>query len=125
MEIKITRREKLYEQNNDMVHNWYFLIKGRIINDECTKMKKFRFVVWFDVWDLLEWLGNDSYAEQHDNKALEWMDFTYTQEDIRNYLDELIFCCFTDSVKSYEDCAEFYELCNTSIERYNSVARHW
>ena len=109
MEIKITKREKLQEINNSMVHNWYFLIKGRIINDECTKMKKFRFVVWFDVWDLLEWLESDSY----------------TEKDIKNYLDELIFCCFTDFIKSYEDCAEFYELCNASIERYNSVARHW
>lgn len=106
MEIKITRRTLAYEVNNDMVHNYYYLVKGRIINDDNTKYKKFTFVIFFDIFDLGEYYEDKEY---------------FTQKDILNYVDEMIFCSFTDYIKSYDDCSYFYELCRESIEHYNSI----
>ena len=31
-DVKITKTSKLLEVNNDMVHNFYYLVHGRIIN---------------------------------------------------------------------------------------------
>ena len=34
MEIKITKRTKLLEINNDMCHNFYYLVNGRFYNEK-------------------------------------------------------------------------------------------
>ena len=56
MEIKITKRQKLLEINNDMCHNYYYLVHGRFYNDENTAYRKFKFVVWFDISMLMNTL---------------------------------------------------------------------
>lgn len=106
MDIKITRRTLAYEVNNEKVHNYYYYIQGRIINDDNTKYKRFSFIVWFDVFDL---------ADFYEDKEF------FTKKDILNYVDEMIFCCFTDNIKSYDDCKYFYQLCRESIEHYNKI----
>lgn len=45
-----------------MVHNFYYLVHGRIINENKTKYKKFRFLLFYDTFDLQE------YFETDDNK---------------------------------------------------------
>ena len=55
MELKITKRVLLEEQNNDMCHNWFFLVYGKILNDEKTLSRKFKFVEWLDVFDIQDW----------------------------------------------------------------------
>ena len=39
MEIKVTKKVLLKEINNEMVHNYYYLIHGKIINDTKNKAK--------------------------------------------------------------------------------------
>ena len=105
MNIKVTKRTKLNEVNNDMCHNWYYLINGKIINDEGTRYRPFRFVVWFDVFDVMENAGKDSY----------------NKKDIAEYLDTIIFS-YTDMIRGYEpeQCRDFFEQCNQSIKNYNN-----
>lgn len=103
MEIKITKRRLLKEVDNDMCHNWYWLIYGQIINDEGTRYRSFKFVEWFDAFDVQE------YSE----------DGTHSKENVREYLDTCIDCRL-DLVRDYNNCEEFYKMCNQTIEKWNN-----
>lgn len=108
-EVKITKTSKLLEVNNDMVHNFYYLVHGRIINENKTKYKKFRFVLFYDVFDLQE------YWEDDDNENV-----VITKDMEKQYRDDLIFS-MVDTIKSYNDTKDFYELCNDTIKNYNRI----
>ena len=102
MDIKINKTEKLLEVNNDMVHNFYFLIKGRMYNDSKTESKKFKFVIWFDVFEVLEYFESDSYSES----------------DLYDFLNDLT-ANELSLIKSYNDCQDFYNRCHQSIDKFN------
>lgn len=104
MEIKITKKEKLQEINNDKVWNFYYLIHGKIINDDNTRYRKFKFVLWFDAFDIQE------YFEQ---------DF-FTKENIKEYINVLI-DGYIERIKGYDDVKDFYNACSYTIERYNKI----
>lgn len=108
MEIKITQKRKLLEVNNDMTHNFYYEIKGRIYNDDETKYKKFNFVLWFDIFDILEYFEKEYF----------------TQEDLKTYLAELSYS-YVDIINSYEDTKDFYNFCYKSIDNYNRIATNY
>ena len=107
LDFRITKKEKLYEQNNDMAHNYYYLIHGRIYNTEDkTRYRRFRYVEWFDIFDVQEFYEKDYI----------------TKEDIKNYVDELS----VSTIESYiSSLKEFYKFCNETIENYNNLAKHW
>lgn len=107
--IKITKTSKLLEVNNDMVHNFYYLVHGRIINENRTKYKKFRFVLFYDVFELQE------YFETKDNETV-----VITKDMEKEYRNYLIFN-MVDTIKSYNDTKYFYELCIDTIKNYNKV----
>lgn len=103
MEIKITRKQKLLHVGNswcDYINYW--LIHGRIINDDHTQYRKFKFVVDVN-------MTCDGYDPE-------------TGEDIpeSELLEDMIFS-FTDNIKSFDDCMEFYDICNESIRKYNGI----
>lgn len=102
--IKITKKIKLNEICNEMVHNYYYLIHGKILNNEKTKYKPFKFVLFFDAFDI------------HDYFEIDY----YNNNDIKNYIDDLIFA-YTDMIKNYNDCNDFYNLCNETIIKYNNL----
>ena len=106
MEIKITKRKLWQEVNNAVCHNYYFAYWGRIYNDDKTKYKRFSFILSFDVFELQE-----HYCDS---------DSEITKEDIQEYADELAYS-LTDTIKGYDDCKEFYDMCNMSIENYNKM----
>ena len=108
-DVKITKTSKLLEVNNDMVHNFYYLVNGRIINESKTKYKKFRFVLFYDVFDLQEYWENDDGENVKITKEME-----------KEYRDNLIFS-MVDTIKSYDDTKLFYELCNDTIKNYNKI----
>lgn len=110
MEIKITKRRLLWHQSNDMCCNWYWEVRGRILNDTKTRYRKFGFVVHYDYDDVAEWFEPDN----DECPAI-------TDKMHREYLDELAWAQFTDFIKSYDDCKEFYKLCQESIDRYNDI----
>ena len=103
-DVKITKTNKLLEVNNDMVHNFYYLVHGRIINESKTKYKKFKFVLFYDVFDLQEY----------------WDDIVITKDMEKEYRNELIFN-MVSTIKSYDDTIDFYELCNNTIKNYNKI----
>lgn len=111
VDFKITKTQKLKEVNNSMCHNYYYIVYGRIYNESKTKYKKFKFVVWFDIFDLQEYFEKDIIYK----------------EDIKNYVDDLIFgasCAYIDNIKSFDDekgLKKFYEYCNETIEEYNKI----
>ena len=109
--FEITKKQKLLEVNNDMCHNYYYLIYGRIYNENKTRYRKFKFVVWFDIFDVQEYFEKDIIYK----------------EDIKNYVDDLIFgasCAYRDNIKSFDDekgLKEFYNYCNETIKNYNNI----
>lgn len=103
-DIKITKTSKLLEVNNDMVHNFYYLVYGRIINESKTKYKKFKFVLFYDVFDLQDY----------------WENVTITKDMEKEYRNVLIFN-MVDTIKSYDDTKDFYDLCNDTIKNYNKI----
>lgn len=105
MEIKITKKTKLLEVNNSMVHNYYYLINGKIYKDDSTKYKKFKFVLFFDIFDLQEYY--EGYEE-------------ITEEMKKEYIEEMVFCC-TGMISDYNKLDDFYEFCNSTIENYNRI----
>ena len=119
MEIKITKRTKLLEINNEMCHNFYYLVHGKIYNDNHTAYRKFKFVCWFDIFDVDEYFNGDDSDEAYD--------VPITKDMIMEYLDECIWATIT-MVKDYDDETSlkyFYDLCNDSIMRYNKIAQYW
>lgn len=43
-----------------MAHNFYMLINGRTYNDEHKRYYTWRFVEWFDIFDLQEWFEDEN-----------------------------------------------------------------
>ena len=110
VDFEITKKEKIKEVNNDKCHNYYYLIHGRIYNEGKTRMRKFKYVQWFDIFDV-----QDFFEDK------EWI----TQEDVREYLNNLE-VPYLYNIKNYNDekgLKEFYEYCNETIEDYNRIAR--
>lgn len=96
-----------------MCTNWFYLINGRIENDDNTRFKKFRFVVWID--------NNDLWFHTVDGKTDNDDDWHFVP--LKEYLNDYAIPSFTDSINSYEDCTAFYELCNDSIIQWNESWR--
>ena len=116
MEIKITKREKLYEMNNEMCHNFYYLVHGRLYNDDKTAYRKFKFVSWFDIFDVDEFF--------YDNEE---MNNIITEDMIKEYLEECIWgtVSIVTDYNNENQLRNFYDMCNDSIIRYNEVSKHW
>lgn len=108
VDFEITKTKKLLETNNEMAHNYYYLIYGRIYNEEKTRMRKFKYVVWFDIFDLQEYFEKEYI----------------TEDDIKQYVNELIDTTNITNIKDYNDkegLKNFYDFCNDTIRRYNNV----
>lgn len=109
--FEITKKQKLLEINNDMCHNYYYLIYGRIYNENKTRYRKFKFVEWFDIFDMQEYYEKDFI----------------TNTEIKAYVNNLIDsigCSYIDDIKNYNDekgLKEFYNYCNDTIKNYNNI----
>lgn len=112
VDYKITKKVKLLEVNNDMCHNYYYLVHGKIINGEKTRCRKFKFVVWHDIFDVQEFFDENEYI---------------TDDDLKQYRDEIVWATiepYMNGIKDYNDekgLKEFYDMCNSSIENYNMI----
>lgn len=111
VDFEITKTKLLFEQSNDKAHNYYFLVYGRIYNENKTKYRKFKYVEWFDIFDVMEYFEKD-YV---------------TKSDVKEYLNNLEFSPLYN-IKNYNDVdglKSFYAQCNETIEKYNSIACYW
>lgn len=109
VDFEITKKQKLLEVNNEMCHNYYYLIYGRMYNENKTKMRKFRYVVWFDIFDLQEYFEKD----------------IITKNDIKIFLNDLEIG-YLMNIKDYYDTKglkDFYEYCNETINDYNNIRK--
>lgn len=113
--FEITKTQKIKEVNNSMCHNYYYIAYGRIYNESKTKYRKFKFIEWVDIFDILEYYDTN-YV---------------TDEEIKNYIIDVIFgatCAHTDNIKSFDDekgLKSFYSYCNETIENYNKIAKKY
>ena len=105
--IKYTTITRLLEVNNDMVHNFYYIYYGRIYNEDKTRYRRFKYIEWFDMFDVQEYYEKD------------WI----TQDDINNYALTLE-NSYLLMIKDYNDIKhfkEFFEYCNETIKNYNKI----
>ena len=109
--FKITKKQKILEVNNDKAHNFYYLVYGKIYNEDKTRYRKFKFVEWFDIFDLQEYFDKDYI----------------TNDDVKEYVDfciEGIENSYITEIKDYNDTEglkNFYDYCNDTIKRYNEI----
>jgi hypothetical protein len=104
--IELTTRNKIKEVNNDMCHNFYYVQHGRIYNADHTRLRRFKFVFWFDIYDVCEYFEKD----------------TVTTREIAEYVNELAWSFYeghSHLIRSYDDCRAFYDWCNATINDYN------
>lgn len=108
VDFKITKLNKIHEVNNDMVHNYYYLYYGKIYNADRTKFRKFKYIEWFDVFDVQEFFDIDSVTKD---------DVTEYAKNIENV--------YLHNIKDYDDdvkgLKEFYNYCNDTIKNYNNI----
>ena len=107
VDFKITKSQMILETNNDMAHNYYFLIHGRIYNEDKTKYRRFKYVEWFDIFDVMEFFEKE-YITIQDVKA-----FLSNIENVYLY-----------NIKDFDDkesLSEFYSYCNETIRNFNKI----
>lgn len=111
METRITKRTLLREVCNDKVHNYYYLINGRLYNADKTRYRRFKFILFFDAFDVQDFADKDSY----------------TQQDIRELVDELAVAFVSSATYNitYDNCKQFYADCNTTINSYNRMCSYY
>ena len=113
VDFEITKTQKIREVNNDMCHNYYYLIHGRIYNEDRTRMRKFKFVEWFDIFDLQEYYEKD----------------VITKNEIKAYVENLVDntgSSYIGDIKDYNDekgLKAFYAYCSETIDHYNRLLR--
>lgn len=109
--FEITKQQKVLEVNNEMCHNYYFLVYGRMYNENKTRYRKFKYIEWFDIFDVMEFFEKEYI----------------TQKDVKEYLNNLENVYLTN-IENYNDekhLKEFYAYCNETIENYNRINRRY
>ena len=107
VDFEYTKVNLIYEQNNCMCHNFYYIYYGRIYNEDKTRYRKFKYVEWFDIFDVQDFFDKEYI----------------TKEDIKEYANN-IENSYLLSIKDYNDkehLKEFYNYCNETIENYNRI----
>ena len=105
---EITKKSKIYETNDCYVHNYYYLIYGRMLNEEKTRQRKFKYIEWFDIFDVMEYFDKD----------------IVTDNDIKEYINILTENTYLENIKDFNDTKnieKFYEFCNETINDYNNL----
>ena len=104
--VELTKKEKILEVNNSMCHNYYYYQHGRIYNADKTKFRRFGFVLWFDIFDVTEYFEKESVTQKEIN-------------DYTNIISWETVCTYEGLIKSFDDCSQFYNMCNETIKEYN------
>ena len=107
VDFEYTKINKIYEVNNCMCHNFYYIYYGRIYNKEHTRYRRFKYIEWFDIFDVQEFCNKDIVKK----------------EDIRELANN-IENSYLLSIKDYNDTKglkEFYNYCNETIKNYNNI----
>lgn len=106
--VELTIKRKMLEVNNSMCHNYYYLQHGRIYNSDKTRMRKFKFVFWFDIFDVMEYFEKDLISKKDISEFANNTSWTIIES-------------YKNKIKSYDDCQEFFNWCNETIKNYNKI----
>lgn len=104
---EITKKTKILEVNNELTHNYYYLVYGKIYNEKKTQYRRFKYVLWFDIFDLQEYFDKNFI----------------TKDDIKIFLND-IENPFIINLKSFDDkegLKELYNFCNETIKNFNNI----
>lgn len=105
VDYKITKCYMIKEVNNCMCHNFYYVYYGRIYNEDKTKYRKFKFVIWADIFDIMEFYEQDGVTRQEIKDYFKYgLDIDYMFTTIKHFND-------VDGLK------EFYKVCNEGKRR--------
>ena len=99
--LKITKKTLLKEVRNDMVSGFYHLINFRIYNEDKTRYRKGRYVLWTEYFDILEFYNLESF----------------TKENLENYLNEISYLVVEPMVNNVDGLMKW---CNQTINLYNN-----
>ena len=108
LDFKITKMQKIKEVNCDMCHNYYYLIYFKLYNENKTRYRKGKFVIWFDIFDL-----QDYYIDEDEDLR------PITQEEIKQYAGEIAVNTLESYYHDYNNVHDLYEFCRNSILDYN------
>lgn len=106
--VELTTLKKVLEVNNSMCHNYYYVQYGRIYNADKKQFRRFKFVFWFDIFDVTDYFDKD----------------IVTKQEIMEYANELAWCTYDTykgTIKSFDNCQAFYDWCSETIDKYNGV----
>ena len=107
LNYEYTKINLLYEVNNEMTHNYYYIYYGKIYNQDYTRYRKFKYIYWFDIFDVQEYFEKDYI----------------TKDDVREYALNLE-NGYLLNIKDYNDkegLKEFYQNCRDTIKYYNGI----
>ena len=104
--IELTTHSKIKEVNNEKCHNYYYVQHGRIYNANHTRFRRFKFILWFDIYDVQDFFEED-LVTIHDIVR-------YATECGINYCDN-----HQHLIQSFNECDDFYVWCNETINHYN------
>lgn len=111
MNFEITKMEKIREINNDMVHNYYYLVHGRLYTGDHKRYLKIKHVVYFDIFDIQEYFDKERT----------------TQADTKEYARELAYSnisYYIGNITGEQDRNGLKALlgyCNATIKEYNEM----
>lgn len=109
MDYTISKMIKLKDVDNDMVHNFYYLNYCRLYNDDRNKYRKFKFITFFDIFDVQNYYDKE----------------IVTKDDIKEYARDLAFTLnINNYITNYNDIdglKKLYQYCNDTIKEYNRI----
>ena len=103
MKKRITKMSLIKEVDNEMCHNYYYVVNGRVYNKDGTRYKKIKFILWNDIESICDYLGSACV----------------TRQEIKD--------CFLENAYNFIECNDcdfdnfepFMAVCNATIDDYN------
>lgn len=118
MEYKVTKASQIFETNNDMTHNYYWLFYVKFTDGK--HKVDMNFVLWDSFEDICEYFDDEEDEEETTG---------VTKEQIREYMLERayttieLYVGYNVKNQSLNDCLDklksFQAFCNKTIEEYN------
>lgn len=115
--LKINKHKNLTNKYGVFIP--YMLVEGEIINADMSMCKRFRTIVKWSKDDVLNNSYYDKYDSYDEKKYSAFKEkFKLSDKQKSKYADKIVYA-MTDSIKSFSDCNEFFNLCNESIKQFN------
>ena len=126
-EAIITKKYLLHHIVNDYCNNYYYLIVGKIKKNKTNLIKRFKFILFFDCYDLEDFKYSSMIEELEEvkNKELDEEEYEQlkrknpiTKKDKTDFINETSYEKL-EMINSFEDCKEFIDFCKKTLIEYN------